>query len=65
MFDGQGGYFCEEDPPECVGYGGIDADEREGCVVGLVLVEDDLEILGKVSERPGVVFTRVVAWKVG
>ena len=65
FFDCQGGDFGEEDAAEGVGDGGIDADEGECGLILLVLVEDDLEILLELLERPGIVFARMVAGEVG
>ena len=37
--------FSEEDTTECVGNGGVKANEGEGSIVTFVLVENDIEIL--------------------
>lgn len=63
-FDGQGGDFGEENPAECIGYGGVDADEGEDGFIGGVLVDLDGESLAKLVEGPAVVFAWVVAGEV-
>lgn len=53
VFNGEGGDLGEENAAEGVGYGGVDADEGEGGVVGCVGVELDAKTLMK-SVRCGV-----------
>lgn len=65
LFDGQGGNFGEEDATESVGYRGVDTDERENCIMFIVLMELDLEVLFEFGERPRIVFTRMMAGEVG
>jgi hypothetical protein len=52
FLNGQGGHFGEEDAAEGIGDGGVDADEREGCIKGLVAVEGDCEIVAELVEGP-------------
>lgn len=47
IFNGDSGDLSEKYASECVGDGGIDADEREGSMEGVILVELDLERLRK------------------
>lgn len=44
--DSKGRNFGNEDATECIGDGGVDADEGEGGIERFVLVEFDSEILG-------------------
>ena len=39
--------------------------EGEGGVIGSIFVELDVERLGEVTERPGVVFAGIITWEVG
>jgi hypothetical protein len=41
VLDGEGGDLGDQDAPEGVGQRGVDADERKGGIVLLVLVEFD------------------------
>lgn len=44
-FDSDRRYFGNEDAAECIGNGGIEADERKGRIEWIVFVELDSEIL--------------------
>lgn len=44
--DSKGRNFGNEDATECIGDGGVDADEGEGGIERFVFVEFDSEILG-------------------
>ena len=52
VFDGEGWYLSNHNSAEGVGYAGVDADEGEGGIEGVVFVESDLEILAILLERP-------------
>jgi hypothetical protein len=47
VFDGESGDLGKENAAEGVGYGGVDTDEGEGCIVGCMGMEFDAEILIK------------------
>lgn len=64
VFDGQGWDLGDEDAPEGVCERGVDADEGEGGVVGLVSVELDGEGGLELLNGEGVVFAREVAGEV-
>lgn len=64
VFDGQGWDLGDEDAPEGVCERGVDADEGEGGVVGLVSVELDGEGGLELLNGEGVVFAREVTGEV-
>lgn len=61
VLDGQRRDLGDEDAPEGVGEGGVEADERKGREVGLVLVEAHREAGSEAVNRKGQVLARVVA----
>ncbi len=63
-FDGEGGYFGEEDATKCVGDGSVDVKQVEGCIIRQILMKMDFENLSELLNRPGVVLARIMAWKV-
>jgi hypothetical protein len=54
VFDGKSGDLGEEDAAEGIGDGGVYASEREGCVVGGVVVELDIEVLVELARQSSI-----------
>lgn len=65
VLDGQGGNVGDHDAAEGVGDGGIDADERELSLIGVVLVEHYADALAELFDIPGVVLAGVETGEVG
>lgn len=55
----------DKDATEGVGDGGVDADERELRIKGVILVELDIEVLAEVLDVPGVVLVNKVVGEIG
>lgn len=64
VLDGERRDLGDEDAPESVGERGVDADEREGRIVGFVSVELDGEGRLEPLNREGVVFAGEVAGEI-
>ena len=62
--DRKGGYFRQQNAPESIGDRSIYADEGEDGFIFLILVNLHREPIPKFGERPGVVFSGVVAREV-
>ena len=81
IFYGEGWNFCNHDAAEGVGDAGVDADEGEGGIMGVVLIELNrktlaylldasvekwqVKYLGELFQIPFVIFAWVVAREVG
>ena len=65
LLNGESGYLGDQYAPKGIGDGGVDADQREGSVKLLVVVELDSKPFPKSVDIPRMIFARIVTGEIG